>query len=446
MYQAPRDMMGLSERLVRQQRGPPAGLTGDARKGWGVIRGRGGERGEVRKAGPALPSPFERTARIGPRLWLVRLCWSLVYLPYLGVVVNDLVRGDHTWRAAAFGWVGLAVFVASYLALILMPRPGGRAKRRHVVAFLLVFALSAGLTAVIGESGLVLLVYVSVCCGVLLPVRWAAFAVPTVTLSLIGIGLLTDVERETLAVLSLPAALGGMTMMGVGVTMRTMRELREARETIAHLAASDERLRLARDLHDLLGHSLSLVTLKSELARRLLPERPEDAAKQVNDIERVSRQALVDVRAAVSGFRRPRLVVEIAGARTALRAAQIDAYVDTSLLGQPTGLGPDEESALAWALREAVTNVVRHSGAGRCEVTLGEVREGSAHFVYLEVSDNGRGAPAGHAGSGNGLTGLEERLILSGGRLEIGPGARGKGFRLRALVPVRASVPAEVAE
>lgn len=393
-----------------------------------------------------MPSPFEKHAEAGQRLWVVRLCWSLVYLPYLGIVVNDLVQGGHTERSRALGWAGLVVFVASYLALVLLPRRDGRTRLPHVAAFLLVFALSAALTALLGDSGLVLFVYVSVCCGGLLPTRWAVAAVPTVTLAMVGVGLACGTGRESLVVLSFPSLLGGATMIALQMMMRTVRELREARETIAHMAASHERMRLARDLHDLLGHSLSLVTLKSELARRLLPERPEDAAKQVNDIEKVSRQALVDVRAAVSGFRRPRLAVEIAGARAALRMAQIEACLDTAVAGERTGLGPEEEGALAWALREAVTNVVRHSGADRCVIALRETLEPAGRFVHLEITDNGRGPSEDPVKSGNGLTGLEERLILSGGRLETGPAPRGRGFRLRASVPVRTGVPAEVGE
>ncbi|WP_461007680.1 sensor histidine kinase [Streptomyces capparidis] len=364
------------------------------------------------------------------------MCWTLVYLPYLGIAVHGLAFRHHPPGERALGWAGLAVFVAAYLTLVLSARPGVRCRPRQWVALGLVFALSAALTVLLGDAGLVLFVYVAVSCGALLPMRWAMAAVPLVTLTMAGTGLATDADREIVLVLSFPAALGGATMIGVQLMMQTVRELREAREAIAHLAASRERMRLARDLHDLLGQSLSLVTLKSELARRLLPERPEDAAKQVTDIERVSRQALVDVRAAVSGFRRPTLATEIAGARTALRTAQIEARIDPVLTEGRTGLGPEEESALAWALREAVTNVVRHSRARRCDITFGELREAQARLVYLEITDDGRGPRLDRAHPpGNGLTGLAERLILSGGRLETGPGEKGRGFRVRAVVP-----------
>ncbi len=159
-------------------------------------------------------------------------------------------------------------------------------------------------------------------------------------------------------------------MAGVRQLVRTTIELREARATVAQLAANEERLRLARDLHDLLGHSLSLITLKSELAGRMLPAHPEKAAQQVADIEQVSRQALVDVREAVSGYRRPRLAGELAGAQVALTAAGITAALPPDLDPVPADTDEEAESALAWALREAVTNVVRHSGARRCTVEV----------------------------------------------------------------------------
>jgi two-component system sensor histidine kinase DesK len=211
--------------------------------------------------------------------------------------------------------------------------------------------------------------------------------------------------------------------------VRTTIELREARATVAQLAANEERLRLARDLHDLLGHSLSLITLKSELAGRMLPAQPEKAAQQVADIEKVSRQALVDVREAVSGYRRPRLAGELAGARAALTAAGITASLPAG--PAPTDLDEEAESALAWALREAVTNVVRHSGARRCTVEV---------LSRQTLDGPGDGSPGT---PGNGLTGLAERLEKAGGALETGRTRH--GFRLVARVPAGAApTPADV--
>ncbi|GAA3046675.1 hypothetical protein GCM10020000_28410 [Streptomyces olivoverticillatus] len=136
---------------------------------------------------------------------------------------------------------------------------------------------------------LVLLIYVSISSGVLLPMKWALRVVPFVAACVFGISRIEGARIEAQMLLVLPTLLGGVAMMAVVQMSRTMRELRQARATVAHLAANEERLRLARDLHDLLGHSLSVITLKSELAGRMLPDKPEQAAQQVADIERVSR-------------------------------------------------------------------------------------------------------------------------------------------------------------
>jgi two-component system sensor histidine kinase DesK len=163
--------------------------------------------------------------------------------------------------------------------------------------------------------------------------------------------------------------------------------LRAARQEIARLAVGEERLRFARDLHDLLGHSLSLITLKSELAHRLLPDSPERAAAEVADVERVARQALAEVREAVGGYRRTNLETELAGARVALEAAGIrwSAAIEAGPLPQ------EVEDALGWTVREGTTNVLRHSQARRCEVRV----EREAATVTVKVVDDGRGAGTG---------------------------------------------------
>jgi two-component system, NarL family, sensor histidine kinase DesK len=378
-----------------------------------------------------------------PESWrqaLPKVCWTMVYMLYLGTVVSDLADGGHGPVARALGWTGLLVFVGAYLTLVVLPRPMDRVGVPQAVLMGLLFTLAVVLSATMGEAWLVLFVYVSVCAGVLFPLRHSGLCVPGITAAMLLVGVLTGAGRGTLFFLGAPCLLSGAAMLGVQALIRTLHELREARETVAHLAASDERLRMARDLHDLLGHSLSLITLKSELAGRMLPEQPDAAAKQVADIERVSRQALVDVREAVTGFRRPTLAMELAGVRTTLRTARIEARIDTALEDRDRlRIDAEQEGALAWALREAVTNVVRHSRATRCEVSVDEVWDDEGRFACLEVLDNGVGASRGRS-PGNGLTGLKERLLLSGGRLETGTGPRGKGFRLRALVPIRAAV------
>ena len=221
------------------------------------------------------------------------------------------------------------------------------------------------------------------------------------------------------------------------------------------LAASEERLRLARDMHDLTGQSLSMITWKSDLATRVLgrlPASPERdrAASEMAQVADISRQALSDIREAISGYRRPTLAIEAITARSALEAAGITTHDDSDLTLLSGTFDAAAEATLAWCLREAVTNVVRHSGARNCWVTL---RQASGALI-LQVRDDGRGVAAGSAdalGGGastdhSGLHGMSERLSAVGGSLQICPGtAAGRGFDLVATVPVAEIVPAPAA-
>ncbi|MFD9338167.1 sensor histidine kinase [Streptomyces sp. NPDC060028] len=359
---------------------------------------------------------------------IVQSLWIGLWLFYLSAPVTDLIRGGHSLGARLLGGLGLAAFVAWYLLLVY------RTARQLPVGRVLfsVAVLSAQATILslsLGREWLVLFVYVSISSGAALPGEISRWTVPGATALLAVTAFAVPGGDAYLTGLLIPALMGGFAMVGIRAMIRTTVELREARATVAQLAANEERLRMARDLHDLLGHSLSLITLKSELAGRMLPSRPEAAAQQVADIERVSRQALVDVREAVSGYRRPTLPGELAGARTALTAAGVVADLPSELTAE---LAEEQESALAWSLREAVTNVVRHSGATRCTVTLETRQTLAGPVVELGVADDGAG---GSATAGNGLTGLTERLEAVGGTLAAGPTGK-TGFRLRACVPL----------
>jgi len=185
---------------------------------------------------------------------------------------------------------------------------------------------------------------------------------------------------------------------------RSNARLRLARDEIEHLAKVAERERIARDLHDVLGHTLSLVILKSELASKLSDRDPERAREEIRDVERISREALAEVRAAVAGYRSGGLEAEVQHARTTLATAGMAVDVDVPKVQLP----PAHEAVLCLALREAVTNIVRHAGARRCRVSLGV----AGGISTLTVSDDGRG---GNAPFGSGLSGMRERVeVLSG--------------------------------
>ncbi|HET7472363.1 MAG TPA: sensor histidine kinase [Candidatus Limnocylindrales bacterium] len=230
----------------------------------------------------------------------------------------------------------------------------------------------------------------------------------------------------------------GTTVYSAVAVRRTNRQLVAARHELARLAVADERARIARDLHDTLGHSLSVITLKSELAGRVLDAQPRRAKAEIADVERVAREALASVRETIRGVRQPSLANELAGARSTFAAAGIEARVEPA----PEGLPDAVDAALAWAVREGVTNVVRHGDARSAEIVV----EHNAGQAAVEIRNDRRptvpDAPAlpdphasGTAASGTGLAGLRERIALIGGRLESGPTPDG-GFRLRVTAPL----------
>ncbi|HUB37745.1 MAG TPA: histidine kinase [Streptosporangiaceae bacterium] len=235
----------------------------------------------------------------------------------------------------------------------------------------------------------------------------------------------------------------------------TLNMLRRTRAELARAAVAEERLRIARDLHDLLGHSLSLITLKAELAGRVISTDPARAATEIGELESVARQSLADVRGAVAGFRQPDLAGELVAARQLLDAAGIAARITSA---ETAGLPQEVDSALAWAVREGATNVVRHSTATQVFITV-SIDPAAA---TAEIRDNGRPVPddaapthahgpgaatltAGpgrtavgrlhQACAGSGLAGLAERVRGLGGELSAGLAGE-HGFLLRVAVPL----------
>lgn len=203
-------------------------------------------------------------------------------------------------------------------------------------------------------------------------------------------------------------------------------KLIEGRYNERRMAAAEERLRIARDLHDTLGHTLSLITLKSELANRLLDADPEMARREMRDVEQLARSAMGDVRRTVSDERKPILTSELADARQLLDAAGIGVAVD----GEPAALPEEIASLFAWGVREGVTNVVRHSRANRCAIRLWH----DGDTARLSVTDDGAGSAS--PGSGTGLASLRERAAELGGSLAFDVLPDGSGHRLCLTVPM----------
>lgn len=232
------------------------------------------------------------------------------------------------------------------------------------------------------------------------------------------------------------AASAVMVSMAVGLMNLFFRrnqqqdaELRLSHDEIRRLATTAERERIGRDLHDLLGHTLSLVAVKSELAKRLLERDPQGARREIAEVERVAREALAQVRSAVTGIRAAALVSELASARLLLESAGV-----AFDYAAPDGPLPVEvETALALALREAVTNIQRHARATRAQVVFAFAEGG----VRMRVRDDGRGGIGAH---GNGLTGMRERVEAMAGTLSI-ESKRGRGTSLEITLPLPAQAP-----
>src|SRR5690348_2691723 len=371
-----------------------------------------------------------------------RWLFSGIWLAYLIQPISALFdRHDPAWITG--GLVIAAAFCAIYLPALMYvdERP------RWAGAGLAALAVLAAVACVVyGEHWTPLWIYVSAAGGLILT---ALFDRRVATLGVVVIsGLyliscwITHLDGAATVAVLLPVVLIGLAMMGFRMQLVLMHELARARETVAKLAANEERLRLARDMHDLTGQSLSVITLKSELAAKRLTRLPASAERdailtELGDVSRVSRQTLHDIREAVSGYRRPTLAIEVITARSALEAAGIGLDDDPELTMRSGTFDPDAEAVLAWCLREAVTNVIRHSHARRCRLRLTE----RAGEVSLEVTDDGRGfsGPVRVSATGSGLRGISERLSAADGHLSLGRGDNGRGFRLTASVPAAAA-------
>lgn len=309
---------------------------------------------------------------LGPPLSWYR---SLRFKAVLAVVFFMLSTGFFLYRDSVLGVTWLWTFVAVFVASQGMPR---------VVAGLAIAGLS--------------------CAGMVVNLSQGVDT--------------TNAFSQAVTIASL-----GLMMMAFSRQLATIRELRQTQHELAELAVREERSRVGRDMHDILGHSLTVIAVKAELAGRLLEVAPEKAAAEIADLEDLARGALDDVRATVGGYRGVNVLTELASARTALLAAGIDA----ELPGAADAVPAKYRELFGWALREGVTNVIRHGEAGRCKVSLGA--------RFLQIDDDGVGPggqePAGpHPTAGNGLAGLAERAAAAGATLELGRSELG-GFRLR---------------
>ena len=329
--------------------------------------------------------------------------WSpLLWVVYLGFFYIDPVMSHASARIWMLDIAGGVAFIFLYLGLFALANPN---IYLHIGGMLLL-----GVAFMPINSG--------ACTFFIYAAAMLPFCVDTRTAAVIGlltVGAVGAIEGFFLHINSWTLFYSTLfpIIIGAGNTFfaernRMNRKLRKANEEIEHLAKVAERERIARDLHDVLGHTLSVITLKSELAGKLIARDPERAGKEIREVEQISRQALSDVRDAIRGYRSKGLAAELAQAKSTLETAGLTVQCDAATTMQLPAM---QESVLSLAVREAVTNVVRHARASSCRLRI-EQQNGSCR---LEIADDGQGFVTME---GNGLRGMRERVEMLGGTLE----------------------------
>ena len=356
------------------------------------------------------------------------VAWVLFAVP---TAVAILASGfQPPQEAAAFGF---AVWGAVWAWIWL--RAAGRNHHAEVVGLAAITVILTMFALIQPSPGGTFLVFAFIVAGACFPLRRALWIMGGLSLLQLAIAVIRLTDLATVVNNLINSILVGGVGVGARLLWQSYRELMAAREEIARLAVSEERLRFSRDLHDLLGQSLAVLVLKSELVAKQVPADTDESARQeLRDLARVARKSLNDVREAAAGYRRPSLSMEIGNARNALRAAGIGLLVEDTL-GR---VAAEQDSGLAWCLREGVTNVLKHSGAKKCVLRLSRV-DGNA---TLELVDDGRGAAA-LDGGGVGLIGLRERVEVAGGKFEVGTEPEA-GVCLRLILPAGLAAPSEL--
>ncbi|NIK41664.1 two-component system sensor histidine kinase DesK [Xanthomonas arboricola] len=370
---------------------------------------------------PAVTSQVAARLAQGQSPWMdaVHLLWS----SWVFVVPVFSPRGyDSTWLLCTV--LSYPVFLLLYARMLLAPRG---TLYRYAWAM---GVLSATLLPVY-PAGISYFVFA---CLSLRPstrhAMWRHFAM-LVVMNVLYLGWAHWLGMRLQSLVWLPVSVLGMAGVGAVYSINERKDalLRLSQDEVRRLAATAERERIGRDLHDLLGHTLSLVALKSDLAARLIERDPQGARSEIDAVAQISRDALAQVRRAVTGIRAAGLVAELASARVLLDMDGIVLEHDLQTLALP----PEHETALALVVREAATNVQRHAQARHVRVSL----RAHGDQAVLDISDDGRG---GVIVPGNGLDGMRARLRGLGGALEVE--ALPRGMRLRVSVPLPQPTPA----
>ncbi|MDR2256421.1 MAG: sensor histidine kinase [Arthrobacter sp.] len=355
----------------------------------------------ARRRAKGNPNPWARFAWVMAAVWLIFL-----YYPIVAILAST--AGE---AAQILAWVGLGGFVILYLLMFRLGLDQGVAgacgvrPRQYVLLGVLVAAILATVPAIGFDVAGFFPFLVSALAYQFR--RWLYWSVSVITVAVVLTAMFTQPDGGSyVALLGILVILILVNFVSTWLIARSV----DADRLSLELATSEERESVARDVHDLIGHSLTVVKLKAQLARRLVESDPERARAELEDIERITGEAIQGVRATVTGLRSEGLAAQLESARTALQAAGVRLEVR----GETTALSPAQSLPAGWILREAVTNVLRHANASAVTVTL---RPGE-----LVVEDDGVG-PGGKAG--NGQRGMAERAAVSGGSCAVGASSLG---------------------
>jgi two-component system, NarL family, sensor histidine kinase DesK len=352
-----------------------------------------------------------------------RIVFPGVFLVYLGQTGHGI--GVHSHGAAAVaGYLVLAAFATCYVRAL--PEVMGGVHGHFWWWYGALIALMLVELPFAHEDAFVMATFVVVLSLASLGARSWPVIVALLALTLFLPPLIPSWHAGVDTDAAFGIAVVTLAMYGFFEIIRSNRALTDARAEVARLATENERSRIARDLHDLLGHSLTTITVKAGLARRMADVDPDRAVAEITEVEELARRSLAEVRAAVAGYREVTLTGELASGRELLRAAGVEADLPRST----EGVRADLHELFGWVVREGLTNVVRHSRATRCTITL--------TADTIDIVDDGIG---GSRGAGTGLAGVRERVAAAGGTFESGPASRSGGWRLHAQVPAVEGTP-----
>ena len=364
-------------------------------------------------------SPDEARAR---RTRVVAVGWGIVWAASMVPVVRvGLAQGSSggVWGAVS-AIVSCACLYAACSLSVRRVRQGLTWPSRLSLLLIVVGALTAtGAALGVGSPGLQLVVFLAVVLAFSLP--WQAAIGPIAILTGILFLIPRMIPSWSASEDAWIALLGAGSACVFGRYIMEQRRMARILEQRTHeLEINEERNRMARDMHDILGHSLTVIALKSELATRLVDVAPDQARAELDEVQSLARSALADVRATVNSYRELSLAGELARATGVLTSAGIRADLPLTV----EAVDPELRELFAWVVREGVTNVVRHARASHCKVELTS--------DSVEVTDDGIGLDSAGAGDGHGLEGLRQRCQDNGADLTIEAPSGGSGTVLRA--------------